>query len=67
MFQQTFVLELKKSMTETEKINYHNFADSVGYEMPKLSNKDEIRKTFYRTLLKEVGNQIQSLEQSLRS
>lgn len=54
-----------KNETEFDKIDYQKFADYVGYEMPQKSNKEEIRRTFYRTLLKSVGN-VQMLENSLR-
>lgn len=63
--QQSFVLALRKSDTEYDKIDYHRFADAVGYEVPLKSNKDEIRKHFYRQLLKDVGS-VQNLEGSLR-
>jgi len=36
-------------------VDYMKFADLVGYEMPVGSNKELIRKTFYRTLLKDLG------------
>lgn len=56
--QQTFVLALRKSDTEYDKIDYHRFADAVGYEMPfkSLIKKDDIRKNFYKTFLKDVGS-----------
>lgn len=38
-------------------IDYMKLADLVGYEMPKGSNKEQIRKTFYRMLLKDLGGQ----------
>ena len=64
-FQQTFVLALRKSDTEFDKIDYQKFADFVGYEMPARSNRHEIRRTFYRTLLKEMGS-ANNLEVSMR-
>ena len=39
-------------------IDYHKFADFVGYEMPLRSNKLELRRTFYRQLLKYIGSNI---------
>jgi|LauGreDrversion4_2_1035121.scaffolds.fasta_scaffold12922_4 hypothetical protein len=52
---------MKKSDTEYDKVDYHKFADSVGYEMPQKSNKEEIRKQFYKILLKNTQN-LQMLE-----
>ena len=61
--QQGFILEMMKK-GDYNSVDYHKFADLVGYEMPKKSNKEEIRKVFYRILLKDMGS-IASLEQSL--
>jgi hypothetical protein len=36
-------------------IDYLAFADLIGYEMPKGSDKEGARKIFYRALLKDLG------------
>ena len=39
-------------------IDYQKFADLIGYEMPKGTDKENIRKKFYRTLMKDLGPNI---------
>ncbi len=36
-------------------IDYQKFADLVGYQMPKGTDKESIRKMFYRVLMKDLG------------
>jgi hypothetical protein len=43
-------------------IDYQKFADFVGYEMPKGTDKESIRKVFYRTLMKDLGPNLSQLE-----
>jgi hypothetical protein len=43
-------------------ISYHKFADAVGYPRPQKSNKDENRRIFYKTFLKDLGGNVSGLE-----
>lgn len=63
MNKQSFIMAVMGK--EYGKVNYHLFADSVGYEMPIHSNKEQIRRDFYRTLIKDVGeDRVESLKYS---
>jgi hypothetical protein len=52
--------------TQFGKVDYQKFADLVGYEMPKGTDKESIRRTFYRTLMKDLGPNISQLESMFR-
>jgi hypothetical protein len=43
-------------------IDYQKFADLVGYDMPKRTDKETVRKSFYKTLLKDMGPNFGQLE-----
>lgn len=47
-------------------VDYQKFADLVGYEMPKGTDKESIRRTFYRTLMKDLGPNVSQLESMFR-
>jgi hypothetical protein len=46
---------------KTQQIDYLKFCDLIGFEQPLKSNKEQARKIFYRTLLKDLQGNMQIL------
>jgi hypothetical protein len=46
----------------SQDIDYQKFADLIGYDMPKGTDKETVRKSFYKTLIKDLGPNFSQLE-----
>ena len=60
--QQKLFMTLLPSKSGSQEIDYQKFADLIGYSMPKGTDKESIRKSFYKTLLKDLGPNFGQLE-----
>jgi hypothetical protein len=55
-------MNLLPSKPGSQDIDYQKFADLIGYDMPKGTDKETVRKSFYKTLLKDLGPNFGQLE-----
>jgi hypothetical protein len=55
-------MTLLPSKPGSQDIDYQKFADLIGYDMPKGTDKETVRKSFYKTLLKDLGPNFGQLE-----
>ena len=60
--QQKLFMTLLPPKPGSQDIDYQKFADLIGYDMPKGTDKETVRKTFYKTLIKDLGSNFGQLE-----
>ena len=61
-YRQMLFMTLVGAKLGSQDIDYQKFADLIGYDMPKGTDKETVRKSFYKTLLKDLGPNFGQLE-----
>ena len=61
-YRQMLFMTLVGAKLGSQDIDYQKFADLIGYDMPKGTDKETVRKSFYKTLLKDMGPNFGQLE-----